>query len=164
MGQSSSIPALDRELYAKLKNAGIVRVDLHWSGGNDEGYLYVNLFRSGSDLAVEDEGLIRAVEGWADDAFAYSGAGDGTAYGDDYIYDLAAHTVTHSEWYHQRVDGAAARGPLELDGDGEQPTPLGDITDPANPAFVTLERLYGTGTAEEILGRLKDAGLRVYEG
>lgn len=161
MGQTSSFPALDRELYAKLRAAGIVRVDINWSGGSDEGYLDVNLYRAGDALPINDQDLSAAVETWAEGAFDYSGAGDGNDYGDDYVYDLLAHMVTHSEWYHQRVEGGTERSPLELDGDGEQPTPTGDLSDPADPAFVALEKLYGAGVAEEILGRLKDAGLHV---
>jgi hypothetical protein len=161
MGQSTSFPALARELYAKLRGAGIIRVDINWSGGSDEGNLDVNLYRAREEYPVDDRTLSSAVEEWAYDAFDYSGAGDGNDYGDDYVYDLIAHTVTHSEWFHQRVEGDTAREPLELDGEGEQPTPTGDLSDPADPAFIALEKLYGAGVAEEILGRLKDAGLVV---
>jgi hypothetical protein len=164
MGQTTeSIPALDRELYTKLKDAGIACVFLHWSGGSDEGELSVGLYRARNDFPIDDRNLETAVENWAYDAFQYSGAGDGNDYGDDYIYDLRDHTVTHSEWFHQRVEGDTEQQPLRLDGAEQQPVPAVEIEDPPSAAYTTLEKLYGAGTAEEILGRLKDAGLGVFE-
>lgn len=75
------------------------QIVLHFSGGSDEGYLNVEtLPEYHNDLANE-------VEEWAWEVYGYSGAGDGSDYGDDIVYDLANKRVTTQEWYTSRSEG-----------------------------------------------------------
>lgn len=88
---------LKKELYDKAKTLGVKRIVLHFSGGNDEGYLDIEL--NGADYS-ESKTLWGEVEEWAYNAYGYSGAGDGTPYGDDITYDLENNKVETQEWYH----------------------------------------------------------------
>jgi hypothetical protein len=93
-------PALPKTLYDRAVAAGIKQITFAWSGGSDEGYLDVSF---DAYPITELETLRNDIEEWASDAFDYSGAGEGNDYGDDYVYDLAAKTVSHSAWYTQPV-------------------------------------------------------------
>lgn len=92
------IEPLSKAIYNKCKEYGINTIVLHWSGGSDEGYLYVETDSKNNYLSKE-------IEDWAYEAYQYNGAGDGTDYGDDITYDLKEGTVSHEEWFHapQRV-------------------------------------------------------------
>ena len=46
------------------------------------------------------------VENWAWDNFYYSGAGDGSDYGDDVKYDLQNNTVEVTDWWMTREEGS----------------------------------------------------------
>ena len=103
---------LTKELKEKLVGLGVDKFDVDWSGGCDEGYgdvsitwnkatervrsffgEYANPERTGREKEAYDLLYDWAiVKGW------YSGAGDGTDYGDTFIYDLQAGTVEHTEW------------------------------------------------------------------
>lgn len=106
---------LTEEIYNKAKEFGVDKIVLNWSGGNDEGHLYVTFYPS---IDSEKFSLIeKMVEKWAWDAYSYSGAGDGNDYGDDIEYDLVNGKVTTSEWYTSRVDGASDEVKLEIEED-----------------------------------------------
>lgn len=106
----SNYPALTAVLFAKLTKAGVEKLHLHWSGGSDESYLNIDTEPgTAQDLYTE-------IEEWAYDAFEYSGAGDGTDYGDDYTYDLIKKTVEHSEWCEVRQDGGTDSGKFNVEG------------------------------------------------
>lgn len=89
---------LKKELYERAKSLGATAIVLHFSGGSDEGFLEVEL--QGLDYAGEGKSLWGEVEDWAWEVYEYSGAGDGTTYGDDITYDLVANKVSSQEWYH----------------------------------------------------------------
>jgi hypothetical protein len=54
------------------------------------------------------------VEDWAWDVYEYSGAGDGTEYGDDIIYNISAKKVSGSPWYMARTEGDEVNAELEV--------------------------------------------------
>lgn len=95
---------INKELYNKLIAAGITRVTLNFSGGSDEGYLDVTIepHLDPGDEAVRN--FIKEVEDWAWSVYGYSGAGEGSDYGDDIEYDLVNKKVRTSEWFMERTD------------------------------------------------------------
>ena len=100
---------LSKEIYNKAKELGIERIILRFSGGNDEGYLDVETEpKFNQDFASE-------IEDWALEEYNYSGAGDGSDYGDDVIYDLKNGKVSTSEWYMSRSEGDADERNLQIE-------------------------------------------------
>lgn len=91
------IEPLPKDIYDSLIAAGETTLRLEFSGGSDEGNLYI-----GSALSSD---LERRIEDWADEVYSYNGVGDGTDYGDDIEYDLTAMTVSHQDWHMVREDG-----------------------------------------------------------
>lgn len=107
-----NIEPLPKEIYDKAVGLGISQIELKFSGGNDEGYLtvYVNT-REGFESNAE---LEKEIEGWAWQAYGYSGAGDGNDYGDDIVYDLVHKIVTSSSWSMQRTEECGGIGDLKI--------------------------------------------------
>ncbi len=106
------IEPLSKKIYDKAVSLGVTQIELKFSGGSDEGYLtvYVNDekgFESNTELEQE-------IEGWAWQAYGYSGAGDGNDYGDDIVYDLLNKTATVSSWSMQRTEDVPEIGSLEI--------------------------------------------------
>lgn len=99
---------LSRAIHDKALKLGITRISLHFSGGNDEGYLTVEF------NGKYNQGFNDKIEDWAWTAYSYSGAGEGSDYGDDITYDLKKKTVTTSEWSMQRHDGRPESEKMEL--------------------------------------------------
>ena len=107
-----NIEPLSKKIYDKAVSLGITQIELKFSGGSDEGYLnvYVNDERGfSSNTEFEQE-----IEGWAWQAYGYSGAGDGSDYGDDIVYNLVEKTATASSWSMQRTDGDSEDAALEI--------------------------------------------------
>jgi len=106
------IEPLSKKIYDKAVGLGVTQIELKFSGGNDEGYLtvYVNT-QEGFDSNAE---LEQEIEGWAWQAYGYSGAGDGNDYGDDIVYDLLNKTATASSWSMQRTEGDSEDAALEI--------------------------------------------------
>jgi len=107
-----NIEPLPKKIYDKAVGLGVTQIELKFSGGSDEGYLsvYVNTqdgFESNTDFEQE-------IEGWAWQAYGYSGAGDGNDYGDDVVYDLLNKTATASSWSMQRTEGDSEDAALEI--------------------------------------------------
>ena len=107
-----NIEPLSKKIYDKAVSLGITQIELKFSGGSDEGYLnvYVNDekgFSSNTELEQE-------IEEWAWQAYGYSGAGDGSDYGDDVVYDLVEKTATASSWSMQRTEGDSEGAALEI--------------------------------------------------
>ncbi len=89
---------LSKVIYEKAKSLGYNQISLRFSGGNDEGYLYVELE---PDIAqIDNYDFIKEIEDWAWKVYDYSGAGDGSDYGDTITYDLENGKVSTQEWYH----------------------------------------------------------------
>jgi len=89
---------LKKTILEKAKALGIKQIHIAFSGGNDEGMVDVRL---GS---FYNEHFSNEIEEWAYETYGYSGAGDGTDYGDDIIYDLETMTAKSSSWQMQRHD------------------------------------------------------------
>ena len=107
-----NIEPLSKKIYDKAVSLGITQIELKFSGGSDEGYLnvYVNDekgFSSNTELEQE-------IEEWAWQAYGYSGAGDGSDYGDDVVYDLVEKTATASSWHMERTEGDSEDAALEI--------------------------------------------------
>lgn len=86
--------ALPKAIYDKAKELGIDTIILHFSGGNDEGYLSVETSPKHNQEFNDD------IETWAWEEYNYNGAGDGSDYGDDITYNLETNEVSTEEWYH----------------------------------------------------------------
>lgn len=100
---------LSKEIYNKAKELGIERIILRFSGGNDEGYLDVETEpKFNQDFASE-------IEDWVWEVYDYSGAGDGSDYGDDVIYDLKSGKVSTSEWYMSRSEEDSVERNLQIE-------------------------------------------------
>ena len=99
---------LNKTIYNKAKELGIESITLHFSGGSDEGYLDVEL------CEADNAGFFKEVEDWAWEVYDYSGAGEGSDYGDDITYDLKNGKVTTSEWFTARQEGDTDNDELEL--------------------------------------------------
>jgi hypothetical protein len=102
---------LKKELYTKAKELGVEKIILQFSGGNDEGNLNI-------DLEPEwNQDFANQVEDWAWEVYSYSGAGDGSDYGDDITYDLVKNKVSTSQWYTSVERGSEDDNDIEIDED-----------------------------------------------
>lgn len=113
---------LPRKMYIELIEAGVTEVTLQFMGGSDEGYLEVDFVRANdaSDLPRERRReLYNAIEEWAERVYYFSGAGVGTAYGDDIRYNLRDNTVTTQGWYEVVQYGDEVRTPLSIETEDE---------------------------------------------
>ena len=112
---------LKKELYERVVALGADIVTLEFSGGSDEGYLYVdvrgdNIARYGEstdEIRKEIHRLQSDIEEWAWTVYQYSGAGDGTSYGDTITYDLNNQTMSTQKWYHAVQKGEEYHDTLE---------------------------------------------------
>jgi hypothetical protein len=96
---------LNKKIYEKALALGIVEINLNFQGGNDEGYLYVHCLKevtddNGNVKKGSESSLDAEIEEWAWTVYSYSGAGEGSDYGDNIVYDLKDKTITTQEWYH----------------------------------------------------------------
>jgi hypothetical protein len=89
---------LNKDIYNKALALGIEKITLRFSGGSDEGCLDVDL----TPWNEKTTKFIVDIENWVWDVYSYSGAGDGSDYGDDITYDLKNKRVSTSEWYTSR--------------------------------------------------------------
>jgi hypothetical protein len=107
-----NIEPLSKKIYDKAVSLGVTQIELKFSGGNDEGYLTVYLDgKEGWESNTEFE---QEIEGWAWEAYGYSGAGDGSDYGDNVVYNLLNKTATVSSWSMQRTEGDSEDAALEI--------------------------------------------------
>lgn len=106
---------LSKVIYNKAKALGVEKIVLNFSGGSDEGYLNVTLYPWDQNKSSELNKLNVEIENWAWDVYSYSGAGDGSDYGDDIEYDLENNKVSSQEWYTCRTDGDSAEVDLVID-------------------------------------------------
>lgn len=99
-----NIEPLKKELYEKAKELGVDKITLEFSGGSDEGYLYVYADRNTEEEELAHRKKIRKLESdideWVWTVYEYSGAGDGTSYGDTITYDLKNGKMSTQEWAH----------------------------------------------------------------
>jgi len=89
-----------KSLYEKAKELNVKSVTLAFSGGSDEGYLNVSVQSDDYDKNRDSLYALESdIEKWAWEVYDYSGAGDGTDYGDDVIYNLVNNTVETQTWF-----------------------------------------------------------------
>ena len=100
---------LSKEVYNKAKELGVEKILLQFSGGNDEGNLNVDM------EPTYNQKLANEIEDWALEVYSYSGAGDGSDYGDNIEYDLKAGKVSTSEWYTSISDGDTYSSNLQIE-------------------------------------------------
>jgi hypothetical protein len=125
---------LDKGLFDRAEKLGIAKIVLNFSGGSDEGYLNVEIYPS--DEVMKESGcnhswewrtkglsdndrkkidqLNSDIEEWAWENYSYSGAGDGSSYGDDVEYDLVEKKATISEWWYERTQGDDVEYPFQV--------------------------------------------------
>ena len=96
-----NIEPLPKALYDKLIANKFYKLTLSFSGGSDEGNVEVDF----GELYGAHQQLSNEIEDWVWSVYSYSGAGDGTDYGDEIVYNLGTMTATHSDWCMQRTDG-----------------------------------------------------------
>jgi hypothetical protein len=109
---------LKKAIYNKAKEFGIESITLHFSGGNDEGYLDIEIDPSVDDTSFNKD-FHRQIEDWAWQVYDYNGAGEGDSYGDDIVYDLKNGKVSTSVWYMARQDENEGNDELEIANDEE---------------------------------------------
>lgn len=113
---------LPKEIYEKALRFGVREINLHFSGGDDQGYLNVTFVTGAVAEPIESleknfedfENFEGEIEDWAFQAYHYSGAGDGTEYGHDITYDLVNKRVTISEWESVRQYGENMEEKMEV--------------------------------------------------
>jgi hypothetical protein len=99
---------LSKAIYDKAKELGVNTISLEFSGGNDEGHLHVQTDTDNYDFE-------KLVEDWAWEAYEYNGAGDGSDYGDNVVYDLKEGKVSTSEWFHVVKEEAGEVTKIEVE-------------------------------------------------
>ncbi len=113
------VKPLPKSLFDRAKEMGATKIELHFSGGSDNGYL--DVWIEGANSRYYDSNtnsLATDIESWAWDVYQYSGAGDGNDYGDDITYDLVEMTASWNEWFMQRTEGRSKSGEIGVkDGD-----------------------------------------------
>lgn len=109
---------LPKRFFEAAKKLGVQTIEISFEGGSDNGYVNVSLTDSEGHLRCYDSefsDLCKEIEDWAYNTYEYSGAGDGTDYGDDIVYDLQNGEVRVSEWYMARQDGGSATLKFSID-------------------------------------------------
>lgn len=104
--------ALKKSIYEKAKLLGVEQIHLHFSGGSDEGFLDITL--EPYNIEGDTNELFSEIQEWAWNVYHYSGAGEGSAFGDDITYNLVTGKVTTTEWYEKRVDEEPSEDELEI--------------------------------------------------
>jgi len=121
MSDDIEVLPLPKRFFDRAVELGIAKLILSFSGGSDEGYLDVNYQMSGNLLYTKEANdLAVEVEVWADDAFRYNGAGDGSPYGDTVTYDLVHKTVEVREWFSEVVYGQTTHHSFKIDEDSQE--------------------------------------------
>lgn len=99
---------LKKEIFDKARELGITEIQLEFQGGSDEGWVYVNCIHPAG--SGEFQKFAGEIEEWVWQVYDYSGAGEGTDYGDNITYKVAEAVeengtwkipTTSQDWYHQ---------------------------------------------------------------
>lgn len=107
------IQPLSQEIYNTAIELGVTKIHLHFSGGYDEGYLYIYIDSDGEN-AEKLRQLKSDIDDWVWDNYDYCGAGDSSSYGDNITYNLTNFTVTHREWWMARQEGNEHKEEFEV--------------------------------------------------
>lgn len=103
-------PPLPLKFMTRALTLGISGIQLNWSGGSDEGHLYIDLRNEDRKpiYGSTDEGIANfrtEIEEWVYDTMSYNGAGDGRSYGDIIRYNLKEGTVSTETWWTEEIHG-----------------------------------------------------------
>ena len=103
-------PPLPLKFMTRALTLGISGIQLNWSGGSDEGHLYIDLRNEDRKpiYGSTDEGITNfrtEIEEWVYDTMSYNGAGDGRSYGDIIRYNLKEGTVSTETWWTEEIHG-----------------------------------------------------------
>ena len=127
MNYDNYIAPLTKTLRDACVDAGVKYFILRFEGGDDQGFLNVELCYKDEfgNLVYEVGGgdsstLTQSIEDWAYDAYNYSGAGDGSPYGDNYTYNLVDNTVKHDSWRSVVEHDAGDKVNLEIADDNKE--------------------------------------------
>ena len=134
------VQPLPVSLYKRAKEEGVKGITLSFSGGSDEGFLDVSAGEGCS-------GLCKDIEEWAWEVYEYSGAGDGSDYGDSIAYDLENNTVTTQEWFNEPMYQEPVETPLVQQEEEEQEEQ--DEPDDASARAKLIEDALESKTNEE---------------
>jgi hypothetical protein len=118
---------LPRRFVATAKKLRVEQIALHFSGGNDESYLTVRCHEKPRKLRKKKSAYVafpkrpakvlefeQEMETWAWDNYSYSGAGDGSDYGDTVVYDLVKNEARVDYYQYERRDYPGTTEPLQL--------------------------------------------------
>lgn len=110
------IKPFPKSLFDKATLLKIERVELEFSGGNDEGNLQVTAYKMVVSKATEQQvnEFEADVNSWADIEYDYSGAGDGSDYGDNITYNFKKQIVISSDWSMVRQDSGENDEKMEV--------------------------------------------------
>ena len=86
---------LKKEIFDKARELGITQIQLGFQGGSDESWVRVYCVHPDGDAFYKFE---EEIEEWVWQVYDYSGAGDGTDYGDDIKYDIAKAVEENGAW------------------------------------------------------------------
>lgn len=102
---------LKKEIFDKARELGITEIQLGFQGGSDEGWVNVNCNHPGHPGSGDDvHKFEQEIEEWVWQVYDYSGAGEGTDYGDDITYHIKEAVeengtwkipTTSQDWYNQ---------------------------------------------------------------
>ncbi len=115
-----NIEPLSKDIYNQALKRGIDSITLDFQGGSDEGVLNAAVKYASNVIGVSpsDESryqFIEEIEKWAWSVYSYDGAGDGSNYGDEVIYNLREKTAKTSGWYMSRCEAGGESGSLKLE-------------------------------------------------
>jgi hypothetical protein len=108
---------LSKKIYNKAKKLGVEQIVLEFSGGSDEGYLHIEMQSRNLQNPKQNHDFAQEIEDWAWEAYSYSGAGDGSDYGDNITYDLVNGEVSTEEWYSAPQTTSYPSSKLEIAGE-----------------------------------------------
>ena len=111
---------LPMKFMTRALSLGVSKITLCFSGGSDEGHLYIDFLNNDdkhySYNSDEYEGvreLGNEIETWVWDTHEYNGAGDGNGYGDNICYNLKEGTVTTECWWTEEIRGGKQSDTME---------------------------------------------------
>lgn len=119
MNYDNYIAPLTKTLRDACVDAGVKYFILRFEGGDDQGFLNVELYYKDGET-VDSLTLTESIQDWAYDAYNYSGAGDGSPYGDNYTYNLVDNTVKHDSWRSVVEHDAGDKVNLEIADDNKE--------------------------------------------
>ena len=117
---------LKKEIFDKARELGITEIHLEFQGGSDEGYVYINCIHPAGNGDFHQQTVLRfqqKIEDWVWQVYDYSGAGDGTDYGDNITYKVGEAVeedgtwkipTTSQDWYHQPEYGVKVKFEMGL--------------------------------------------------